>query len=207
MSTYSSNLHKKLIILGCGGHARSLADVAIANGISQLVFVDDNARENEKQFGFPVLRYLPAEEDADYIVAIGDNQSREKVFTALANKNITTLIANDAYIGVNAHIGQGVLVAHGAHIGPNATIGANTIINTHCVIEHDCIIGKHSHISVNAVVAGKSQVDDFVMIGTGATVIDNIKICSHVRVGAGAIVVRDIQEPGIYVGIPARKIK
>jgi UDP-N-acetylbacillosamine N-acetyltransferase len=36
-----------LLILGFGGHARSVADVAIASGITQLCFIDANAKPNE----------------------------------------------------------------------------------------------------------------------------------------------------------------
>jgi UDP-N-acetylbacillosamine N-acetyltransferase len=198
--------NKLLVIFGCGGHARSLADVAIANHMSRLIFVDENARVNEKSFGFDVLTQFNNQEDAYYITAIGDNHQRAKKFATLDPQKIIALISNNAYVGMNAKIGAGVLVAHGAHIGPNATIGENTIINTHAIIEHDCTIGKHCHISVNSVVAGKCQIGDYVMIGTGATVIDNIMICSNVTVGGGAVVVNDIHESGVYVGVPARKI-
>jgi len=197
---------KSLVIYGCGGHARSLADVALGNGVEHLIFVDENAQPNEKQFGFDVVKTTSLEENMDCIPAAGDNEQRAGLFELLQNNNIITLISDNAYIGRNTRIAKGAFIANGAHIGPNTTIGVNTIINTHCVIEHDCVIGNHSHISVNAVVAGKSEVGDFVMIGTNASVIDNIKICSHVIIGAGAVVVQDITEPGTYVGMPARKI-
>ncbi len=201
-----SNNKSTLIIHGCGGHARSVADIALSNGIEHLIFVDPHARPDEKMFGFEVVKSISDNPHADCIVAIGNNLLRAKIF-AIIEKSATSLIANNAHLGKNAVIERGVFIGSGAHIGPNTKIGANTIINTHCVIEHDCVIGKHNHISVNAVIAGTSETGDFVMIGTGATVINNIKICSHVTVGAGAVVVRDITEPGTYVGVPAKKIK
>ena len=45
------------------------------------------------------------------------------------------------------------------------------------------------------------------MCGAGSTIIDKVKICDYVVIGAGAVVTDDITKPGIYVGIPARKIK
>lgn len=44
-------------------------------------------------------------------------------------------------------------------------------------------------------------------IGAGATVKNNLIICEKTVVGAGAAVVRNIEEPGTYVGVPARRIK
>lgn len=197
-----------LIIYGCGGHARSVADVALHNGIKHLIFVDKQAKKNEKLFEFDVINDFTEQYHDRCIVAIGDNQERSKIFDQLIKKNINviSLFSHNAYLGKNAQLDAGVFVGHAAHIGPNVKIGAATLINTHCIVEHDCLIGKYCHISVNAVVAGKTQIGDFVMIGAGATVIDRLHICSHVTIGAGSVVVQSINEPGTYVGIPAKRI-
>nr|HQU73633.1 N-acetyltransferase [Calditrichia bacterium] len=34
-----------------------------------------------------------------------------------------------------------------------------------------------------------------------------VRICDNVVIGAGSVVTRDITEPGIYAGNPARKIR
>lgn len=203
----SKSTMEKLIIYGCGGHARSLADIALSNGVKELVFIDNNAKEGETLFGHPVVIGHDHNNGEPCLVAIGDNHIRASLFNELKelNKNLIPLIAQNAHIGVNTDIQTGVFIGGGAHIGPQTIIGENTIINTHCVIEHDCRIGKHAHISVNANIAGKCVIGDFVMVGTGATVIDNIQICDEVIIGAGAVVIDDITEPGIYVGVPARK--
>ena len=46
---------------------------------------------------------------------------------------------------------------------------------------------------------------EHVWIGIGAIVSNNLKIYDHVTIGAGAVVVKDIEEAGIYIGIPAKK--
>jgi UDP-N-acetylbacillosamine N-acetyltransferase len=195
-----------LIIFGCGGHARSVADVALHSGIKHLVFVDKQAKVNEKLFGFDVVKSIDDSSSIPTIVAIGDNHERAKIYNELVIKNrrVIALISTTAYRGKNTHLDAGVFVAHAAHIGPNTRIGSATLINTRCIIEHDCLIGSYSHVAVNAVVAGRSQIGDYVMIGAGATVIDQLHICSHVIIGAGAVVVTDITEPGIYTGVPAK---
>lgn len=35
---------------------------------------------------------------------------------------------------------------------------------------------------------------------------NNISICGQCMVGAGSVVLKDIEEPGIYVGVPAHKV-
>jgi serine acetyltransferase len=45
-----------------------------------------------------------------------------------------------------------------------------------------------------------------VSIGTHASILP-VTICDHVVIGAGAVVTKDITEPGIYVGNPARLLR
>ena len=49
-------------------------------------------------------------------------------------------------------------------------------------------------------------IGNHVSIGTNATILP-VTIVSHVVVGAGAVVTKDIYEPGIYAGNPARLIR
>src|SRR5579863_1704052 len=67
-----------LVLLGFGGHARSVADVALTAGYGRLWFVDDNAAEGERFLDFPVQRLMP--QDAGnwvYMPCAGDNRRRE----------------------------------------------------------------------------------------------------------------------------------
>ena len=44
-------------------------------------------------------------------------------------------------------------------------------------------------------------------IGAGTTVINNISIADSCVIGAGSTVIKDIEEKGVYAGVPARRIK
>lgn len=199
---------KGLLILGFGGHARSVADVALAAGISQLLFIDDHARLGEKFLNFPVQKTFDGPLPKDWLCmpAAGDNlRRRDQIVHAQARQwSLATLIAPTSTIGIGATLAQGTFVAHHAHIGPMASVGVGTLVNTGGVVEHECKIGEYVHISVNTTVAGRSAIGDFSFIGAGAVVIDGITVCSHVTVGAGATVAHNIRESGVYVGTPAR---
>jgi sugar O-acyltransferase (sialic acid O-acetyltransferase NeuD family) len=196
-----------LYVLGFGGHARSVADVAVAAGITRLVFVDENARPGETFADLPAIVALPASPEAAWQLfpASGDNAQREQQ-VAGARLPIATLIAPSAYLGLRAEIMPGAFIAHRAHVGPAARVGRGTIVNTGAQVDHESVIGDFSHVSVNATVAGRCRIGAFVMVGAGATVIDRVSVCDHVVIGAGATVVRDITEPGTYVGTPARRL-
>jgi UDP-N-acetylbacillosamine N-acetyltransferase len=203
------NPTRGLLVFGFGGHARSVADVALAAGVSDLCFVDTNAQEGESLLGFPVIKQWDGElpEGWQAFSAAGDNLLRQQHcehFKALGWP-LATLIAPSATIGVGSAIEAGCLVAQQAHIGPMAKLGAGCIVNTCAVVEHECAIGEFTHVSVNATIAGRSKIGRFTMVGAGATIIDGIELADHVTIGAGAVVIRSLFQPGVYVGIPARK--
>lgn len=199
---------RNLLILGFGGHARSVGDIALAMGVRDLLFLDSQARNGEHFANFKAVANLPADMSSDWsaFAAAGDNARREQ---QCANPPfaLATLVAPNASIGVDATLGACTLVAHHAHVGPLASIGAGVILNTGCIVEHECIVGDFAHISVNATVAGRSRIGRRAMLGAGATVIDGVSVCDDVTIGAGAVVIADILVPGIYIGAPARRVK
>lgn len=203
----NTNSSEGLYILGFGGHARSVADVAISAGWNNFVFVDRNARAGEQFHSFEVVSAFPEPLNPRWksFPAAGDN-SRRRDQVDDAKTELATVISPQATIGLGARIGEATLVCHGVHIGPDAYLGRGIILNTHSVIEHEVEIGDFSHISVNATIAGRTRVGANVMVGAGAVLIDSLTICDDVIVGAGAVVVSNITEPGTYVGIPARRI-
>ena len=76
----------KLIIFGCGGHARSITNAIISNGDDMdILFADNNAKIDEKIMGFPVVYNYDLYEDWNYIIAIGDNDKRRKIYDNLQN--------------------------------------------------------------------------------------------------------------------------
>ncbi|TPJ33852.1 acetyltransferase [Mesorhizobium sp. B2-6-5] len=200
-------MSKGLFILGFGGHARSVGDIALSSGFDDLLFVDEQARTGEEFAGFPAVAVLPSNAaGVGWLMfpASGDN-TRRRAQCESALLPLATLVAPTATVGRQCEIGQGSLIGHQAHMGPLTKIGRGVIINTGAVVDHECVIGDFSHISVNATVAGRCRIGVQVLVGAGAAVIDGISICDNVIVGAGATVVRDIEVPGVYTGTPARR--
>lgn len=196
-----------LVILGFGGHARSVADVALFGGWRIASFVDENAQEGESFAGAPVLDSLcQTPTDCLMISASGDNVRRQMQCEQVSGK-LATLVAPSASRGALSEIGEGTFIGRMAHIGPQACVGRGVILNTGCIVEHECLVGDFTHVSVNATVAGRCTLGKRVMIGAGATVIDGVTICDDAVIGAGAVVVDHITVPGTYVGVPAKLVE
>jgi UDP-N-acetylbacillosamine N-acetyltransferase len=196
----------QVILFGCGGHGRSVADVLLLNDPAVSIrFVDEQAGDGEMIHGFPVVRRID-HAGTPYFFALGDNRRRKEKFEEIGTAGLVSVISVKAHLGYGSTVGKGCFVANFCHIGPEATIGDNTIVNTSAVVEHEVTVGRHSHIAPRAVISGRSSVGDLVFVGAGAVVKDNVAICSDVIVGAGATVIRNIEKPGTYVGTPVRRI-
>lgn len=201
----------RTIIFGCGGHARSVANILYENNKDiKILFVDNNAQKDEIILGYQVKNRYNLKIDDNYIVAIGDNVERQKVLDYLLKQetgNCISVIAKSSNVGMETKIGKGTFIAANTYLGPQAKIGNNSIVNTGSVIEHEVMIGNHTHIAPHTTICGRSVIGDYVMCGAGSTIIDKVTICDYVVIGAGAVVIENITKPGIYVGVPARRIE
>ena len=191
------NNQRRLVIIGASGHGKVVADIA---------FLDDGS-ETAECAGFPVIGKVSdaasISDGSDFIVAIGNSKVRKKIQDKLDGP-IATLIHPDAVIGRGVEIGKGSVVMVGAVINPYARIGEGCIINTCASIDHNCVVDDFVHISVGSHLAGMITIGNGTWVGIGATISNNISVCNNCMIGAGAVVIRDIEEPGTYVGIPAK---
>lgn len=197
-----------VIILGGGGHAKVVADIVLRSGDRLIGFLDD-APEKTELLGAPRLgalsdwaRYAGT---ARFLPGIGSNRVRE-AFARELRVRWHTAIHPSASVGAGVSIGEGSVVMANAAVNADAVIGRHCIVNTGAVVEHDNRVADFVHISPRAALCGTVSVGARSHIGAGASVINNLSVCADAVVGAGAVVVRSITEPGVYVGVPARKL-
>ena len=196
----------RLIIVGAGGHGKVVADNALKNGYTDIVFIDDNAIGD--CMGFPIIgvsAYIDRFDDGntDFVIGIGNNEIR-KMIAEKYNVNWVTIIHPSVQKAVNVSIGKGTVVMAGAVINACSAVGNHCIINTGAIVEHDNVIDDYVHISPSVKLGGTVCIGECTHIGIGATVINNIVVSNGCIVGAGAVVVKDIVERGTYIGVPAK---
>jgi len=210
-------MNDRAIILGCGGHSRTVINILVQGRHCSLVGLYDLSHPDSNEFisGIPVLGHVSKlfessfDRQVDLYLAFGDNSIRQRWFETLSGEGykFKTLISESANISMNVTFGVGSLICSQVYLGPNSIIGSNSIINTASVIEHEAKIGSASHIAPGCIISGRTVIGNKVFIGAGSTVIDNIKICDNVIIGAGSAVIHSITVPGTYVGVPAKIIK
>lgn len=203
-------MNKKVIIIGAGGHAKSVAEIIIKSNDELIGFLDDNIelQNTEIYCGKKVIGTLSDIEkynENHFVIAIGNNEIRKKISMQYHLKWYTAIHPN-AIIATNVSIGEGTVIMPGAVINPDSIIGKHCIINTSASIDHDNIIEDYVHISPGAHLAGKVTVKEQSWICIGATIKNNITINKNIIIGAGAVVIKNILEAGTYIGIPAKKM-
>jgi sugar O-acyltransferase (sialic acid O-acetyltransferase NeuD family) len=152
----------RLLILGAGGHGRSVAEAAMLSGQYVLAgFVDDGMA-----VGSPIWHTSVLGSTADLkayaalcdkvVVAIGNNALRESLVTRLVGLGfeLTTVIHPKAIVSPSAVIGQGCAIMAGAIVGTEAQLGLGVIANCGSVVDHHAQVHDFGHLGVNACMAG-----------------------------------------------------
>lgn len=168
---------ENIVLLGAGGHAKSLIDVIEQENRFRILGLVDNAKSGEilgyKILGGDEILKDIKSECANAVVAVGQIKSA-KTRILLFNKlkalgfNLPIIISPLAYVSKHASVGEGSVVMHYACINAGAKVGANCIINTKALIEHDAVIGDNCHISTAAVINGDVIVGDNTFFGSNS---------------------------------------
>ena len=204
-------MNNKVFILGAGGHTRSLINLLEYNNYVIRGIYDDNFNTNKEEIinTYKVLGKLQGlREDSSAVLSFGENQKRKQLFLQLKNQVLKdNLIHPKAQIENYFTPGYSNQIFANVTINSNVSLGVNNIINTGSILEHEVKIGDHNHISVGAIICGRVTIGNGCFIGAGATIIDKLSVTDDVIIGANSAVIKNIDEPGTYVGCPARRVK
>lgn len=204
---------KKLVLLGGGGHCKSVLDAIIRNGEYEDIVITDpiipvgtrilNASVVGSDEMIPVLFRDGYHHAFVTVGGIGNSKIRKKLSTFAESVGFEFPVIADP----SAQISKSVTIGGGTFIGKNAVINAYSYIGNHCIIntgsiiEHECEIGDYSHISVGTILCGDCRVGTKSFIGAGSTVIQGIDIGHNVIVGANSTVLADVEDNMKIYGI------
>lgn len=180
---------KRLVIVGAGGHGRSVAEAVLDAGVFQLAgFLDDAAPVLGRVWDWPVLgstaELASGRQHAEVaIVAIGNNGLREKLHQRLyaAGFELATVVHPRAIVSPRGCVGPGCAIMAGAIIGTGAQLGAGVIVNCGAVVDHDGRVDDFGHLGVHAAMAGGS------VLGRGAWMQAGAVLGYGAMVGAGVV--------------------
>ena len=190
---------KEIILIGGGGHCKSVIDVIEQEGRFKIAGIVDKP----ELLGSKLFGYLIIGNDSDLddlakkyqyaLITVGQIKSpllRIKLFELAVKSGfiLPTVVSPRAYLSKHAMVDKGSIIMHDALINANAKVGENCIINSKALIEHDVIIKDHCHISTNVVINGNVVVGSGSFIGSGAISKEGIKIDNNYFAKAGSII-------------------
>lgn len=212
-------MEKKLVLIGGGGHCKSVLDAALrTEEYTEIVITDPEIPIGTKICGCKVVgsdEVLPELNNKGFeyafitVGSITDASLRIKLASIARKLGFTfpVIVDTSAVISQFAHVGMGTFVGKNAVINADAVIGAHCIINTGCIIEHECQVGDYTHVSVGSILCGNVSVGKESFIGAGATVIQGVSIGARTIVGSGSVVVRDMLDNVKAYGNPCRMVE
>lgn len=209
-------MEKEIILVGGGGHCRSVIEAAESAGRKIKGVIDLPEYAGTDVSGYPVIGCdddIPQfVNDYEFIVTLGSIENsvpRQKLHKLIkdAGGKLATVVASTAFLSPRAKVGAGTVLLHQSVVNSNAEVGESVIINTGAIIEHDARVGDMTHVSTGAKVNGACNVGSRCFIGSGAVMVQGVKTGDDVFVGACSLLAKDAMEPGTYIGYPARKLK
>ncbi len=188
-------MKEKILLIGGGGHCRSVIDVIELENKYEIAGIIDK----KELIGNDVLGYriIACDDDLEElfnkyknaVVTVGQvksNEVRVKLFKKLKDIGymLPVIISPLAYISKHAFIDEGTVIMHQVLINSNVKIGKNCIINTKALIEHDSVVEDNCHISTASVINGNVTVKEGTFFGSNSTSKESIEISGFVKAGS-----------------------
>jgi acetyltransferase-like isoleucine patch superfamily enzyme len=120
-------------------------------------------------------------------------------------------IGDESFIGPFVEIQRNVVIGHRCKVQSHVFICELVTIGDDCFISHGAMF-INDLFAIGGPAGGRkalwrpTRIGNHVSVGTNATILP-VSICDNVVIAAGAVLTRDVTEPGIYAGNPARLLR
>ncbi|WP_417463062.1 hypothetical protein [Kordiimonas sp.] len=209
---------KHLVIIGSGRHAAVVQDCAPKGSFTLLGHVCDHNPKGSACGNLSVLGPLSILPDlmdqfGDLcgVIGVGNNSYRIDIANTieqmLPSFKWVSVTHESAIVSSSAVIEPGAVLMPGTIVNTGTRIGRHALINTGSIIEHDNVIESFASTGSRATTGGNVRLGRASHLGIGATVRQDITIGNSVVVGGQSFVCSDLEDGGLYYGVPAKKIR
>lgn len=206
----------KLVIIGAGGFAREIFDLAnVCYGsdpnFSIKGFLSDGPSSIEVMGYPPVLstvsQYEITEGDV-FFCAIGNLNDRKKTIEMILKKGgkFINLVHPSAEISPSVELGKGIGIKTFCVLASDVKIDDFSFLQSSVIMGHDVKVGKYCQVNSFSFFAGFCRIGDRVSINAGSKLIQNVSVEDGATVGMGSVVLRKVKAGTTVFGIPAKKI-
>ena len=163
---------KKLLILGAGGYAQTVADLVRQLGTYERIAFLDDGKSGADILGTCQEYPLFLDAETEVYPAFGNNVLRCQWMGRLLGEGIPipTLVHPRAYVSPQAKLGQGTVVLPFAVVNTGVTVKDGCIINIGSLIDHDCVIEDGVHLCPGAIVKAENRIAELEKIESGEVI-------------------------------------
>lgn len=207
--------NKKLLLLGGGGHCKSIISSLNKNEFNEVGIIDPELKNGSEIMGVKVI-----ENDDDLfhlkslgfcyafisLGSIGDTDLRKILFNKVVNLGfkMVNIIDESASIDKTVSLGKGIFIGKKAIVNAETILEDGCIVNSGSIIEHECHIGKFSHVAPGAVICGNCYIDNDVHIGANSSIKQGITIEEGAMIGMGSVVIKNVMKEMKIYGNPVK---
>jgi sugar O-acyltransferase (sialic acid O-acetyltransferase NeuD family) len=203
---------RQLVILGHGGHAKSVADAARSAGFAVVGFLG-LAEHQQPDYGPLALQSLDDIdlESTEIALGIGANFIRARVATDVVNSypraRFVAVIHVTAWVSPLAEISPGSVVLAHAAVGPGAKLGFGAVLNTGSSLDHDSTLRSFASLGPGARTGGDVSIGERSAIGLQSGILQGRSVGRDSVVGAQSLVTRNIPDLTVAWGIPCSPMR
>jgi sugar O-acyltransferase (sialic acid O-acetyltransferase NeuD family) len=192
---------KSLALVGAGGHAR---EVMAQMDKNLECFVDDEFADTNAK---PLSEFDPNK--YKLLIAVGDSKLRMDMYAKLPKSTeFFSFIHPTANImSDTVQIGNGTFIGAHSILTCDIAVGNHVLLNRCNQISHDNILEDFVSLMPNVSLSGNVLLQKGVFLGANSSVKENVRIAEKIVVGMQSLVTKNLDETGVYFGVPAKKQK
>ncbi|WP_077597054.1 acetyltransferase [Oceanobacillus kimchii] len=211
-------MNKKLLLIGGGGHCKSVLDTLYRLGtFDELGIIDIPSQVGKFVLETPIIgtdEDLPELFKKGFnsafvtIGAIDSHDLKIRLVKRLSDLSFTfpNIIDPSVEISTYGEIGEGVFIGKSVIVNANYNIGSFAIINSGSICEHDTEIGDYTHVAPNTTILGGVKIGDRAHIGAASIVKQGTNIGTNTIIGMGSNVLSSIDSNVIAYGNPCKVV-
>lgn len=208
----------ELVIVGRGGHIRSVHDLAMACGVRVAGLVHTGPADAVPRHGLESLgvladlaRILDQAGTRHVVLAIDDNGGRmnaaQRIVSLVPDAIPMAMIHPRAVLGHGARTGPGAVVMCGAFVQAGTVLGEHTLIGANAVIGPDGNLGNFASVGTGAAIGEDCHIGSGSSVGANAVLVKRIVVGTHCVVAPGSVVLESVPDLHVAMGTPAKCVR
>lgn len=198
---------RRLVVLGDGGHANSVAEAAETMGYEISALLEIGRPGESFESVISALEQFPAE-IFPAALGLGTNFLRQGLHSVASarnpNRRFPAIVHATAWVSPTATLGDAVTLLSHSTLGAGSRLAVGALLQSGASLDHDSAIGPFGSLGPGARTGGNVVIGDRTAIGLGASILHRRAVGKDSVIGANSLVLEDIADFKVAFGSPVQ---